>query len=731
MKPLICVTLIALLANCALAQLQANRSAEKIVGPGVTWSHEFNANGPLNYNVLKVELENPYVTVEAESGKGKLYTGEKVLQTVLREEQNQETEIIAGVNADFWSNSPQPFRPIGLLVADGMIYNMPSRSRSAFVLTKREEPYIGPVSLHVSLQAGDHTLEIDKINSGFTKPDDITLFTPPYGDEVSPAPGKRFILKTSGGEFLPNQPLQVQCILTDSATSTSLSAGQFVLHVPLSMADRIDAFLRQHDVTLKALMPEVSGVVATVTGGGPSLLKNGRIDVATEEGLSGSFSETRHPRTALGYSKDRKSLYLVTVDGRQPRVSIGASLDELAEYMLNLGCWEAINLDGGGSTTMVVGQRVVNNPSDFFGPRTVANSLLVVASDGVGEATTLSFDPSGDPMYVPVGSTMFVTLSALDQNSIPVKLPANSAVEIADFNLITGTQVDDKTVKMTFSGTPGEGKILFKCGTATGSLSVKLVKLDELRLEPQVVVLGSEDSIDLHVIAKAGGQRIQLAPEAVQISAGDKSILEVAGVTVRGKSKGRTSLKVTVGALTQSFPAFVDLARSVTIEDFDAVHGFTGFGGTGFDAEGTSVESEKETVKEGTAALRLNYKMTRVEKTRINLPVGKTLSHAPAAFALQVYGDGQDAWVRANIVDDNGALFIADFTNGADGITWKGEWRRLSVPFDSLIGTDFKKSPTPELPLTIRDIVVAQDQDALKTSGSIILDSFEALYPPQ
>lgn len=731
MKPFLSVAIITFLANCALAQVQASKSPEKVVGPGVTWSHEFNPEGPMNYNVLKVELDNPHVTLEAESGKGRLYAGEKVLQTVLREEQDQDTEIIAGVNADFWSNSRHPFQPIGLLVADGMIHNLPSRTRSAFVLTKTEEPHIGPVSLQVSVKTGDHKLDIDRINSGITEQDDTILFTPPYGDEVPPARGQRFILKTSGGEFLPNQPLQVQLIPADPATTTSLSASQFVLHVPLSAASRVRDFSKQQDATLSAVMPEVAGVVATVTGGGPALLSKGRVDIATEEGLSGSFSETRHPRTALGYSKDRKTLYLVTVDGRQPRVSIGASLDELAQYMLKLGCWEAINLDGGGSTTMVVGEKVVNNPSDFFGPRTVANSLLVVASDGAGEPTTLSFDPSGDPLYAPVGSTMAVSISALDQNAIPVELPADAVVKVSDSRLVTNSVLNAKTVKLTFSTTPGEGKIRFQCGTATGELAVKLVKLDELRLEPHVVVLGSGDSIDLHVIANAEGHRIQLTPEAVQLASKDKSVLDISGVTAKGKSRGKTDIVVKVGTETRRFPAFVDLARSVMIENFDAPDDLTDFSGSGFDEKATTVELEKGAVKEGTAALRLNYKMTRDEKTRINLPVGRTLNQAPAAFALQVYGDGKEAWLRANIVDNNGVLFIADFTNGADGITWQGEWRRLSVPFDSLIGTDFKKSPTPELPFTIREIVVAQDQDALKTSGSILLDGFEALYPPQ
>jgi len=68
---------------------------------------------------------------------------------------------------------------------------------------------------------------------------------------------------------------------------------------------------------------------------------------------------------------------LVTVDGRQPKKSVGMTIEELAVLMTGLGCVEAINLDGGGSTTMVINGRVVNNPSDATGERPISDALLV------------------------------------------------------------------------------------------------------------------------------------------------------------------------------------------------------------------------------------------------------------------------------------------------------------------------------------------------------------------
>lgn len=78
-----------------------------------------------------------------------------------------------------------------------------------------------------------------------------------------------------------------------------------------------------------------------------------------------SFFTTAHPRTAIGITKDHK-LLLVTVDGRQPGISEGMPLDELAELMIALGAVQALNLDGGGSTTIAIADpepRVLNQPS--------------------------------------------------------------------------------------------------------------------------------------------------------------------------------------------------------------------------------------------------------------------------------------------------------------------------------------------------------------------------------
>ena len=113
-----------------------------------------------------------------------------------------------------------------------------------------------------------------------------------------------------------------------------------------------------------------------IVGGVPQLIKDGKIEITWEqEKSSKSFVETRHPRTAVAKLKNGKFL-MVTVDGRQ-KESVGMNLNELAALLLELGATDAMNFDGGGSTTMFLDGKIVNKPSDKEGERKVSDAILV------------------------------------------------------------------------------------------------------------------------------------------------------------------------------------------------------------------------------------------------------------------------------------------------------------------------------------------------------------------
>jgi exopolysaccharide biosynthesis protein len=116
---------------------------------------------------------------------------------------------------------------------------------------------------------------------------------------------------------------------------------------------------------------------ANIIGGGPQLIKNGQVEITNAaEKILPSFVSDGHPRTAIARLKTGQIL-LVTVDGRQPGESIGMSLTMLADLLIEFDAVEAINLDGGGSTTMVIRNKLVNKPSDATGERPVSDAILV------------------------------------------------------------------------------------------------------------------------------------------------------------------------------------------------------------------------------------------------------------------------------------------------------------------------------------------------------------------
>ena len=116
--------------------------------------------------------------------------------------------------------------------------------------------------------------------------------------------------------------------------------------------------------------------VATAIGGSPVLVENGAINVTDDEELIDVGNNTYQPRTAIGYTADKKIILLV-VDGRAPSVSVGATLPELAQIMIELGAVEALNLDGGGSSAMVANDQLINKPSDGS-MRKIPSAFLVM-----------------------------------------------------------------------------------------------------------------------------------------------------------------------------------------------------------------------------------------------------------------------------------------------------------------------------------------------------------------
>ncbi len=206
------------------------------------------------------------------------------------------------------------------------------------------------------------------------QPSEVVLYTPDF---------HRTTLTPPGGTEIVIEKGQVAEIREGAGSSPIPSSGM-VLSVGDERSPGIVPLVQRGSsvsvmTRLLPLLPDPEGEwerARYIVGGGPLLLWKGRrLEEPEKESVSRVFYLARHPRTAAGVRADG-TLVFVTVDGRQPETSVGMSIPELTDLMLELGCVSAVNLDGGGSTTMVINGLVVNSPSGSS-PRRNADAILL------------------------------------------------------------------------------------------------------------------------------------------------------------------------------------------------------------------------------------------------------------------------------------------------------------------------------------------------------------------
>ena len=303
----------------------------------------------------------------------------------------------AGVNGGYFRTTGlYKGEPTGLLAFGARVWSEPSPRRTALAVSTaggRIRAAVAAVDFTAALEAADgasHPV------SGVDRPreaDELIVFGPEFHrTTLTGSGGIEVVVKGQAfaGEMdpqaNPGAPATVDkdrvAAVIDGTGSQPIPATGYVVSASGTAADWVRAHLKTGSpVRLRTEFkfdPSPPFEPEFLLGAGPRLVAAGT--AASDPGLQfypEDFTNSRHPRTAAGARKDGR-LALVTVDGRQPAKSVGMTIAELSALMLELGCDEAINLDGGGSTTMVVNGKVVNSPSDAAGERAVSDALLVI-----------------------------------------------------------------------------------------------------------------------------------------------------------------------------------------------------------------------------------------------------------------------------------------------------------------------------------------------------------------
>ena len=197
-------------------------------------------------------------------------------------------------------------------------------------------------------------------NASSTRSSNVETNPIPKGGPIRPPGGREWTLEHAGtGPWLPlrvGQTYEARVVAVADGF-TNVPDGKMILSLGSNLIATLPAATNGLPVTITvATEPDLSGV-QTGLGTGPMLVLGGR-----PHEVKARMSEVLNPRSALGW--DDSYLYLATADGRQPAVSVGIKLSEMADFMIELGCQEVINMDGGQSTTLMLNGQVINHPSD-------------------------------------------------------------------------------------------------------------------------------------------------------------------------------------------------------------------------------------------------------------------------------------------------------------------------------------------------------------------------------
>lgn len=271
---------------------------------------------------------------------------------------------IAAINGGFFS--PRTGEPQGTLVLNHNLVSRTMLNRPSLSLKQDGSAFIKTIKPAASLKLEDGTVMAMSGVNEVAKRNRVTLYTAHYGKT------SRTVADPSRWEYAINGEGQV---VAEGNGNVAIPPGGYVVS-----GQGKGYFDLRKWIGLGQQLKVSFGMDPTVkhaVGGGPVLMQKGQVKVVTsQQRFQADILKGRAPRSAIGLTRDGQYM-LVAIDGRRAGYSVGATLHELAATMKELGAVDALNLDGGGSTTMWMRGRVINRPTDGI-ERPVSNALLVL-----------------------------------------------------------------------------------------------------------------------------------------------------------------------------------------------------------------------------------------------------------------------------------------------------------------------------------------------------------------
>jgi len=678
------------------------------VAPGLTLTSfdRYHAAGWLRADALTADLSGKLSVDYINSG--------EVAKTEPLRAAADRSRAVAAVNGDFFDiNASGAAQGIG--IQSGRLIQSPVQgSVNAVGITPAGVGKVVEVYFDgTAVLPGGTRVTLTQFNN-MVRPDGVGAFTALWGtyDRKRAVEGAARVTEValSGGTVAS---------VAGAAGSGPIPAGTTVLLGRDAGADALAA-LKPGDAV------DVSYAPRSSDGGSLDAAVGGR-QVLVRDGVPQDIGDTvPEPRTAVGFSRDGRRMYLLTVDGRQAD-SRGVTLTELGRLMAELGAHNALNLDGGGSSTLLArepGQATVqveNSPSDGS-ERPVPNGLALYAAPGSGRLTGFWVEtaadpaaapgtgpvPGGDPDRVFPGLTRRLTAAGYDETYGPASgTPAWRATH--------GFVSRDGVFRAVL---PGTATVTASKGRASGDIDLRVLgPLERIDATSARIGLAALGTGRLGVVGyDAEGNSAPIEPADVRLDY-DTSLLDITptesgSFTVRaGKDVGAGLVTLHVGQSSVAVPVTVGL-EDVPVAMFEDDAASWKFSHARAAGSVAPVPGHTGT------GLKLSYDFSLSTGTRAayaDPPAWIAVPGQPQAFGMWIYGHGKGEWARLHLHD---ALDQQHVLSGPL-VTWTGwQYVEMAVP----AGVQY--------PVRVRRFYVAETRPEAQYTNEIVVDDIVARVPP-
>ncbi|RCX21043.1 uncharacterized protein DUF2233 [Anaerobacterium chartisolvens] len=626
----------------------------------------FTTDGWLSINVIRVDPLNPNIKVDT------MMSPESIQVLATTQSIAKSKGAVAAINGGFFDWTYKT--PIGTYVESGTIasasstYDQADSLMASFSLNNLNEVLYNYWKINMELIAPNgNAIPIHKFNKPYDGSNKLTVID------------GRWSRKTIGTDSPAKYEYLTEMIVVDGKVAeirqnqpaTSMPENGYAVVTRYEGTQRLlDNFNVGDEVSLNiASSPDINNLQMSVTGG-TLLIRDGNIPAYFAH-YSQVLGGTRQPRTAIGSTKDGKELLLVTVDGRQAG-SIGMTIKELAQLMQALGATDAINLDGGGSTTAVArapgtdSLKVVNTPSESS-QRRIENAVGVFSTAPQSELAGLIVETPDDNVFINTSRTF--TVRGHDEYFNPVEINSDD-IEWS----VSGIEGSFKG-NVFYPSSVGPGKVKASIGDISRELDITClsspVKITLSKTSLNLPLNGSY-TFSLRGINK-NGYSAKIMPHDVQWYIRDEMGTMKDGIFT-AKKAGSGYIKAYLGNTNAYCGLSVEKETSTVLDSFeDSKNSFISYP---VEVPG-GYELSSEQKYSGNTSGKLSYDFSNIESgSRAAFIVfgekGLSLPSNAKKLGMWVYTENESpSWLAARVTDSKGAEHIVYFNKGLDWTGWK------------------------------------------------------------